>query len=107
MVNSSSGKITRLLAEMEDRKEEAARRLYELLDHELRRIAEHHFANDRADHSFQAAALVHEASLRLVAGDLALQKIAEGMGGSMNTLKRHWWVAKAWLYGNLASGESL
>ena len=51
MVNSSSGEITRLLAELEDRKEEAAPRLYELLYHELRRIAQHHFANDRADHS--------------------------------------------------------
>ncbi len=58
-MNLSSGKITRLLAEMEDRKEEAARRLYELLDHELRRIAQHHFANDRADQSLQAAVLVH------------------------------------------------
>ena len=106
-MNLSSGKITRLLAEMEDRKEEAARRLYELLDHELRRIAQHHFANDRVDLSLQAAVLVHEASMRLVAGGLTLQKIAEGMGVSINTLKRHWWVAKAWLYGNLASGQSL
>lgn len=106
MVNSSSGKITRLMAEMEDRKEEAARRLCGLLDHELRRIAQHHFANDRADHSLQAAALVHEASMRLVARGLTLQKIAEGIGVSMHTLKRHWWVATAWLYGNLASGES-
>jgi hypothetical protein len=45
--------------------------------------------------------------MRLVAGGLTLQKIAEGMGVSINTLKRHWWVAKAWLYGNLASGQSL
>lgn len=106
MVNSSSGEITRLLAEMEDRKEEAAPRLYELLYHELRRIAQHHFANDRADHSLQATALVHEAYMRLVAGGLTIQKIAEVMDASINTVKRDWCVAKAWLYGELANGES-
>jgi hypothetical protein len=51
VVNFSPGEITRLLAEMEDRKDEAAPRFYELLYHELRRIAQHHFTNDRADRS--------------------------------------------------------
>jgi hypothetical protein len=106
-VNSSSGEITRLLAEMEDRKEEAAPRLCELLYHELRRIAKHHFANDRADHSLQATALVHKAYMGLVAGGLTIEKIAEVMGASTNTAKRDWCVAKAWLYGELANGESL
>ena len=106
MVNSSSGEITRLPAEMEDRKEEAAPRLYELLYHELRRIAQHRFANDRADQSLQATALVHEAYIGLVAGALTIQKIAELMGASSDTLKRDWCVAKAWLYGELANGES-
>ena len=107
MVNSSSGEIARLLSEIEDRKKDATQRLFELLCHELRRVAQRHFANKCADCSLQATDLVHEASMRLVAGGHTIQKIAEGMGVSMNTLKRHWWVAKAWLYGNLASGESL
>jgi hypothetical protein len=47
-VNSSSGEITRLLAEMEDRKEDAAPLLFELPYHELRCIAKHHFANAKA-----------------------------------------------------------
>jgi hypothetical protein len=106
VVNSSSGEVTRLLAEMEDRKEEAAPRLYELLYHELRRIAQHHFANDRADHSLQATSLVHGAYMLLVAGGPTIQKIAEVMGAAIDTVKRDWCVAKAWPYGELANGES-
>lgn len=106
MVNSSSGEITRLPAEMEDRKEEAARPLYELLYHELRCTAQHHFANDRADHPLQATPLVHEAYMRLVAGGPTIQKITEAKSASIDTVKRDWRVAKAWLYGELANGES-
>jgi RNA polymerase sigma factor (TIGR02999 family) len=63
-VNSSSGAITRLLAQLEDRKGEAVPRLFELLYQELRRVAQHHLANEPADHT--PPALVHEVYPRLV-----------------------------------------
>jgi RNA polymerase sigma-70 factor, ECF subfamily len=184
-MDTQTGEITRLLAELEDRKEDAAPRLFELLYHELRRIAQHHFANERAEHSLQATALVHEAFVRLVGatghwqnrahffgvasgvmrrvlvdharakraakrpdsrqrvvledalvvtnknlesvididqalsrlalidlrqsrivelryfGGLTAEETAEVMGVSLNTVKRDWSVAKAWLYGEL------
>ena len=189
-VNPSTGEITQLLAELEERKENAAPRLFELLYHELRRIAQHHFANERADHSLQATALVHEAYMRLVGagghwqnrahffgiasgvmrhilvdharakhaakrpdsqqrvllddallisdqnveniididhalsrlasrdarqsrivelryfGGLTAEEAAEVLGVSVNTVKRDWTVAKAWLYGELAGEPS-
>jgi len=189
-VNPSTGEITRLLAELEDRKEEAASRLFELLYPELRRIAQHHFANESADHTLQATALVNEAYLRLVGGGghwqnrahffavasgvmrrvlvdyarakraakrpgsrqkvaldeelviseerfesiididralsrlasmdarqsrivemrhfggLTVEETAEVLGVSVNTVKRDWSVARAWLYGELADEPS-
>lgn len=104
MVNSSSGEIARLLSEIEDRKKDATQRLFELLCHELRRVAQRHFANKCADCSLQATDLVHEASMRLVAGGHTIQKIAEGMGVSIDTAKGGWCVEKAWLCGGLATG---
>jgi RNA polymerase sigma-70 factor (ECF subfamily) len=65
-VDSLPGEITRLLAELENRREEAVPRLFELLYQELRRVAQHHLANEPSDHTLQATALVHEAYLRLV-----------------------------------------
>jgi RNA polymerase sigma factor (TIGR02999 family) len=186
----SDGEITRLLAELESRKEDAAPQLFELLYHQLRRIAQHHFANERADHSLQATALVHEAYVRLVGagghwqnrahffgvasgvmrrilvdhararraakrpnslqrvdleeavvisdqhlesvidvdqalsrlalidarqsrivelryfGGLTAEEAAEVLDVSLNTVKRDWSVARAWLYGELTQGSS-
>ena len=50
--------------------------------------------------------LIHEVLCGLVAGGLTIQRIAEVMGASINTVKRAWCVAKAWLCGELANGES-
>ena len=68
-MDDSSGEITRLLAELRGRRQEAALRLFELLYSELRRLAQRHLANERAEHTLQATALVHEAYLRLVDGN--------------------------------------
>jgi RNA polymerase sigma-70 factor, ECF subfamily len=189
-VNPVSGEITQLLADLGERKENAAPRLFELLYRELRRIAQHHLANERADHTLQATALVHEAYMRLVGGGgpwqnrahffgvasgamrrilvdharakraakrpsarqqvvldealvisdqhlerivdiddalsrlasrdvrqsrivelryfggLTVEEIAEVLGVSINTVKRDWSVARAWLHGELADDQS-
>lgn len=87
-MNSSTGEITRLLAELEDRKEDAAPRLFELLYHELRRLAQHHLANERADHTLQATALVHEAYLRMVGGGGHWQNRAHFFGVASGAIRR-------------------
>lgn len=61
-----SGEVTQLLAELEERRQDAAPRLFELLYSELRRMAQRRLQNERADHTLQATALLHEAYLRLV-----------------------------------------
>jgi RNA polymerase sigma factor (TIGR02999 family) len=65
-VDDLSGEVTQLLAELEERRQDAAPKLFELLYSELRRMAQRHLQNERADHTLQATALVHEAYLRLV-----------------------------------------
>ena len=65
-MKDSPGEVTRLLIELEARKQDAAPRLFELLYDELRRMAQHHLRSERPDHTLQATALVHEAYLRLV-----------------------------------------
>ena len=67
-MDHSPGEVTRLLIELEDRKQEAAPKLFELLYGELRRMAQLHLQHERPDHTLQATALVHEAYVRLVDG---------------------------------------
>ena len=69
-MDPSPGEVTRLLMDLEQRKQEAAPRLFELLYDELRRMAQRHLQNERADHTLQATALVHEAYLRLADNDM-------------------------------------
>jgi RNA polymerase sigma factor (TIGR02999 family) len=58
--------VTRILSEIEPGDPSAAERLLPLVYGELRRLAAARMANERADHTLDATALVHEAYLRLV-----------------------------------------
>ena len=58
--------VTRLLAETAAGHEEAAARLFPIVYDELRRLAASALRRERADHTLQPTALVHEAFLRLV-----------------------------------------
>jgi len=64
-LNSESGEITQLLANMKLGNADAEARLISLLYRDLRRVAGSHMRNERSDHSLQPTALVHEAYLRL------------------------------------------
>jgi len=64
-VSTGPGEVTQLLAKMRLGNPEAEARLISLIYGELRRIAAHYMRNERADHSLQPTALVHEAYLRL------------------------------------------
>jgi len=58
--------VTRLLADLEVGRTQAAGALLPLVYDELRKMAAHRMAGERRDHTLQSTALVHEAYLRLV-----------------------------------------
>jgi len=60
------GEVSRLLAEVRLGRSDALDRLMPLVYRELRRIANHQMRGERAGHTLQPTALVHEVFLRLV-----------------------------------------
>ena len=65
-MESSPGDATILLTKLQDGDQGAASELIPLLYDELRRLARGYMRRERAEHTLQATALVHEAYLRLV-----------------------------------------
>ena len=63
---TSMSEVTQLLLAISQGDERATAQLLSLVYEELRRIARAHMANERAEHTLQATALVHEAYLRLM-----------------------------------------
>lgn len=61
-----SNEVENLLASLSQGDHAAAERLLPVLYQELKAIANQHMRNERADHTLQATALVHEAYLKLV-----------------------------------------
>jgi RNA polymerase sigma-70 factor (ECF subfamily) len=61
----SSGDVTLLLKQMRSGRKDALERLLPLVYNELRRLAGRYMRDERADHTLQPTALVHEAYLRL------------------------------------------
>jgi RNA polymerase sigma factor (TIGR02999 family) len=66
LIIEASNEITRVLEAIDRGEPQAAAELLPLVYDELRKLAAHRVANERADHTLQATALVHEAYLRLV-----------------------------------------
>ena len=71
MCHDSRGEVTRLLAEARLGRQDVLEQLLPLVYRELRRIARREMRNERAGHTLQPTALVHEAFLRLVDQDPA------------------------------------
>jgi len=69
MTGDASGDVTRLLQEMGARGEEALAELLPLLYQDLHRLAAQYLGRERANHTLQPTALVHEAYLRLAEQD--------------------------------------
>jgi len=63
------GEVTRLLGAWRTGALDAGDRLIPLVYHELRRLAARCMAGERADHTLEPTALVHEAYLRLAGGE--------------------------------------
>jgi RNA polymerase sigma factor (TIGR02999 family) len=66
-----TGEVTRLLSELERGGGDAAERLFPIVYEELRALAESQLRRERAGHTLQPTALVHEAFLKLVGQDEA------------------------------------
>lgn len=69
--SSSQHTVTQLLKQWRAGNREALEALLPLVYDELRRLARRHMQAERADHTLQHTALVHEAFLRLVESDVA------------------------------------
>jgi len=65
-VANAPGEITALLCEMKLGSQDALAKLIPMVYKELRRLAGHYMRDERASHTLQPTALVHEAFLRLV-----------------------------------------
>lgn len=66
MLSAPRHTVTQLLADWNRGDQAALDQLVPLMYRELRQLARHYLARERADHTLQATALVHEAYLRLV-----------------------------------------
>lgn len=64
-------KVTQILSQMDQGNPEASEQLLPLVYDELRKLAAVKLAKEKAGHTLQATALVHEAYLKLVGGDSA------------------------------------
>jgi RNA polymerase sigma factor (TIGR02999 family) len=64
-VESNPGEVTQLLVQLRAGDRDAESKLIQLVYSELRRLAAHYLRGERADHTLQPTALVHEAYLRL------------------------------------------
>jgi len=63
--SESSADVTQILIDWSSGDANASEKLMPLVYEELRRLARNYLARERADHTLQATALVHEAYLRL------------------------------------------
>ncbi len=62
---SQPGEVTQLLIDLRTGKRDAEAKLIPLVYAELRQLAAHYLRGERADHTLQPTALVHEAYIRL------------------------------------------
>jgi len=85
----SPGEVTVLLAQMRSGRKEALDRLLPLVYDELRRLAGRYMRDERAGHTLQPTALVHEAFLRLAGEDRAnWRNRAQFMGVAGQLMRR-------------------
>ncbi len=83
------GEVTSLLGEMKLGSQDALTRLISLVYKERRRLAGHYMRDERASHTLQPTALVHEAFLRLVGQDRAdWQNRVQFMGVAAQLMRR-------------------
>jgi RNA polymerase sigma-70 factor (ECF subfamily) len=88
-VKSSPGEVSLLLLDLQKGETIAAERLMPLVYGELRRLAAHYMRQERAAHTLQATALVHEAFLKLLGQqDVSWQSRAHFFGIAAHLMRQ-------------------
>jgi RNA polymerase sigma factor (TIGR02999 family) len=85
---SNAGEVTRLLERASAGDAGARATLFDVLYRELRRLAEAAMRAERADHTLQPTALVHEAFLRLSSDQGRFQNRAHFFGVAASAMRR-------------------
>jgi RNA polymerase sigma factor (TIGR02999 family) len=80
--------FTQLLTDWRDGNPQALERLTPLVYEELRRLARNYMRGERGGHTLQATAVVHEAFLRLIHGNVALQDRAHFFALASRLMRR-------------------
>ena len=80
--------FTQLLTDWRDGNPQALERLTPLVYEELRRLARNYMRSERGSHTLQATAVVHEAFLRLIQGNVALQDRAHFFALASRLMRR-------------------
>jgi len=80
--------FTQLLTDWRDGNPQALERLTPLVYEELRRLARNYMRGERGSHTLQATAVVHEAFLRLIQGNVALQDRAHFFALASRLMRR-------------------
>jgi RNA polymerase sigma factor (TIGR02999 family) len=80
--------FTQLLTDWRDGNPQALQRLTPLVYEELRRLARNYMRAERGGHTLQATAVVHEAFLRLIQGNVALQDRAHFFALASRLMRR-------------------
>jgi RNA polymerase sigma-70 factor, ECF subfamily len=84
----NSAEVTQLLIALREGEREAVDRLVPLVYAELRRLAAFYLKSERAGHTLQPTALVHEAFLRLVDADVQWQNRGHFFALAANLMRR-------------------
>ncbi len=87
-MGSSTGEVTRILAELNQGDGSATERLLPLVYDELRALAGGYFARRQAGHTLQPTALVHEAYLKLAGGEGQWQNRAHFMAVAAKAMRQ-------------------
>ena len=88
-MSESTPDVTQLLQDWQEGDPDASARLMPLVYEELRRLARDYLQRERADHTLQATALVHEAYVRLVDdGRISWKNRAHFYGISARLMRR-------------------
>jgi RNA polymerase sigma factor (TIGR02999 family) len=80
--------FTQLLTDWRDGNPQALEQLTPLVYEELRRLARNYMRGERGGHTLQATAVVHEAFLRLIQGNVALQDRAHFFALASRLMRR-------------------
>lgn len=88
MTTPASQNVTQLLLAWEGGDEAARDELIPLVYETLRRIARHHLRGERASHTLQTTALIHEAYLKLVEQSVSWQSRAHFFGIAARVMRQ-------------------